>query len=73
MVSPCHKHCPDRAVECHISCERYKAYRNYLDERNEQIRKEKAVYGYKGIKRREYLGYSPKYTGGYGETERVKR
>ena len=53
MTIPCHKHCPDRAVGCHSSCERYKAYRKYLDERSEAIRQEKAIYGYKSIKKRQ--------------------
>lgn len=52
MDIPCHKHCPDRAVGCHISCERYKEYRNYLDEKNEQIRKENILIGYEGRRRR---------------------
>lgn len=53
MNNPCHKHCPDRSVGCHSFCERYKVYRKYLNEKNEAIRQEKAIYGYKGIKRRE--------------------
>lgn len=31
MNIPCHKHCPDREIGCHSSCERYKEYRGYRD------------------------------------------
>ena len=52
MNNPCHKHCPDRAVGCHSFCERYKAYRKYLNEKNEAIRQEDIICGYKGRKGR---------------------
>lgn len=46
------KGCTRRAVGCHSSCEMYKAYRKYLDEKNEAIRQEDIIYGYKGRKGR---------------------
>ena len=68
MHNPCHKHCPDRDVACHSSCKEYKAYREYLDDKNEQIRQDNAFYGYQGKKRiereKKLLKHSPKYTGG---------
>lgn len=53
MDIPCHKHCLDRAVGCHSLCERYKAYRKYLDEKKEAIRQEEVFNGYRGTKCRE--------------------
>lgn len=46
MKNPCSKECPERGVGCHISCKRYKAYREYLDEKNAQIKQEECVIGY---------------------------
>ena len=43
----CPKNCPDRAVGCHSACERYKAYREYIEKRNAFLRKENDAYGYK--------------------------
>ena len=51
MDIPCHKHCPDRASDCHISCERYKVYREHLDKKNAEIRKENSPYGYRCAKK----------------------
>lgn len=53
MDIPCHKHCLDRAVGCHSLCERYKAYRKYLDDKNEAIRQEEVISGYRARKGRE--------------------
>lgn len=35
------KDCPDRYIGCHSMCERYKAFREELDELNEKIYKAK--------------------------------
>lgn len=35
--SPC-RDCPDRAVLCHSTCEKYIAYRNKQDDYNELVR-----------------------------------
>lgn len=37
MVAPC-KNCPERRELCHATCERYKAYRAWCDERCEERR-----------------------------------
>lgn len=50
MKNPCSKHCLDRELGCHSVCEAYKAFRAYLDEKSECIRKENEIYGYKKIK-----------------------
>ena len=42
-LSPC-KHCPDRVVGCHASCEKYINFRKALDERNEEIRRRNNSY-----------------------------
>lgn len=42
MTAPCH-HCPDRAPGCHSVCEKYRAYRAELDERNAAARRAAAV------------------------------
>ena len=41
ISNPCVK-CTDREVGCHSVCERYKSWRDFIDERNETIRREKA-------------------------------
>lgn len=50
MKNPCDKHCLDRELGCHSVCDEYKAYRAYLDTKNEDLRKENSIYGYKKIK-----------------------
>ena len=45
MTNPCDKDCPDRAVGCHISCERYQEYRAYLDARNGEMQHKNSVMG----------------------------
>jgi hypothetical protein len=35
------KDCTDRHINCHSTCERYKAWREELDKRNEKIREVK--------------------------------
>lgn len=52
MNNPCHRNCPERASDCHISCESYKAYRKYLDVENAEKRKANdVIYGYNIAKR----------------------
>ena len=46
------KGCTRRAVGCHSSCEMYKAYRKYIDEKNEAKHQEDIIRGYKGRKGR---------------------
>jgi hypothetical protein len=46
MKNSCAKNCPERGVGCHISCKRYKAYREYLDEQNALKRHEECVVAY---------------------------
>lgn len=45
MTIPCGKDCPERAVGCHSSCERYQEYRAYLDARNGATQQENNVLG----------------------------
>lgn len=42
MTAPC-KDCPDRELTCHTSCEKYKAFTEYCDERRSERRKAVAV------------------------------
>jgi hypothetical protein len=46
MKNSCARDCPERSVGCHISCKRYKAYREYLDEKNAQIRHNECFVAY---------------------------
>ena len=50
MEIPCKPDCPKRRVACHAVCQDYKAYRKYLDEKNEFLRQDNEIYGYKKIK-----------------------
>lgn len=42
MKVPCHG-CEDRIVGCHSVCEKYKAYRKWLDGQNEVAEKERRL------------------------------
>ena len=53
MDNPCHKHCPERASGCHISCEKYAEYRKYLDEKNAEMRKLDCIADYHRRKKEE--------------------
>ncbi len=44
MVKPCHN-CLDRKLYCHVSCEKYKEFRNEMDEINKKKDQERAVVG----------------------------
>lgn len=55
MTIPCGQDCPDRAVGCHSSCERYREYRAHLDARNSVIQHENSVLGGYLKKRREKI------------------
>lgn len=57
MKNPCQKDCPERASDCHISCGRYKAWREYLDEKNKRIRQEKDADVYEGMKGSRFRAY----------------
>ena len=46
MEIPCRPDCPRRRAACHSVCPEYKAYRKYLDEKNEAIRQGNEVYAY---------------------------
>ena len=42
VTPPCMPDCPDRAVGCHGTCERYRAFRGQVDEINaRRLREEK--------------------------------
>jgi hypothetical protein len=43
--NPCH-YCPERYVNCHSDCERYKAYRQRLDEQKATKHKELELMAY---------------------------
>ena len=50
MEIPCRPDCPKRRVACHSVCPLYQEYRAYLDEKNEYIRQDNEIYGYKKVK-----------------------
>ena len=50
MEIPCKPDCPHRRASCHSVCPEYKAYRKYLDEKNEAIRQDMEVAAYIGIR-----------------------
>lgn len=60
MKSPCVKDCPERLYNCHISCKRYREYREYLDEINALKRKENEASAYMRIKAARYSTYYAK-------------
>jgi hypothetical protein len=51
MEIPCKPDCPNRRAACHSVCPEYKAFRKYLDEKNEEIRKGNEVFNYNGIRK----------------------
>lgn len=54
MITPCHQHCPDRASDCHCACEKYKAYKEWLEQEKLLKRQSNAIFGYKHEKKEEY-------------------
>ena len=42
MKNPCYR-CGRRSAECHSRCEDYKSWKEWLDERNDGIRKERKL------------------------------
>ena len=45
VPNPCNGFCAERDGECHGKCERYAAYRAWIDECNQRRHAEKDVYG----------------------------
>jgi len=50
MEIPCRPDCPNRRPACHSVCPEYKAYRKYLDDKNEAIRQDREVFAYTRIR-----------------------
>ena len=60
MDNPCIKQCPDRSFDCHISCKRYKAWREYLDEQNTLKRQKNDIVAYATNKTAKFRNYYAK-------------
>lgn len=52
VENPCNGYCQDRDSECHGKCEKYAAYRAWIDECNKRKRAAKDVYGISDTKLR---------------------
>ena len=54
MVIPCHRYCLDRSANCHCACEKYKTYKEWLEQEKLLKRQFDALYAYKHEKKEEY-------------------
>lgn len=72
MEIPCRPDCPHRRPACHSVCPEYKAYRKYLDDKNEAVRKDMEVFVYNGIRKARFKEITRRFKmnrgGGGGQT-----